>query len=88
MLGFLGLIAVIITDWASITNTNLRVVIAASCALLSAQLVRIVRDRMQIKAQAELDRILRTGPAVGEALRAAHPLPENFPPAARKWPRP
>lgn len=62
MLGMLGLLAVIAGDVLSLTNQNARVFVGALAALLSARLIRIVRDKALKRAERIAEDYLGTSP--------------------------
>ncbi|GEM_PF-6062488 len=62
LLGMLGVIAITIADWCSLTG-NPRVLVGALSAVSSDRLVRLARDRFMKKAETDLGMTARATPA-------------------------
>ncbi len=82
MLGMLGLIAVVAGDVFALTNQNARVFVGALAALLSARLIKIVRDKAEKRAERIAEDYIG---APGVPLRQLYetPPPSDLPPDMR-----
>jgi predicted alpha/beta hydrolase len=84
MLGMLGLIAVVAGDLFALTNQNARVFVGALAALLSARLIKMVRDKAFHRAEQVTTDYL--GPPEGVPIRKLYetPPPADIPPDMRR----
>lgn len=78
MLGMLALIAVVASDVFALTNQNARVFVGAVAALLSARLIKLVRDKAFNRAERLADDYLGAAPRM--PLRKPY---EDLPPDQR-----
>ena len=78
MLGLLGAIAVGISDLLAIRDQNGRVLAGAIAALLSARLIKMVRDKALARASQEIDRYLGSRPTIRQVYE--EPVDQTVPP--------
>ena len=72
LLGMLGLIAIAITDWFSLTG-NARVLAGALAAVSSDRLVRLARDRFLRRIDGDLAPAIRSTEAMARVKAGHHP---------------
>lgn len=74
MLGMLGVIAIGTSDMLAISNVNLRVFVGAISALLSARLIKMVRDKAFNRAERATDDMLGPARATYQQIYSEAPL--------------
>lgn len=77
LLGMLGLLAIVIADWMSLTG-DLRVLSGALAAVASDRLVLIVRDRFIRKVESDLEVTTMASPATLATLPAGSGRPASI----------
>lgn len=75
LLGMLGLLAVTVADWCSLTG-NARVLVGALSAVSSDRLIRLARDRFLKRVEDELSTTVAASPATATEVPAGVGLPE------------
>lgn len=75
LLGMLGLLAVTVADWCSLTG-NARVLVGALSAVSSDRLIRLARDRFMKRVEDELSTTVAASPVTAAQVPAGVGAPE------------